>query len=262
VAYLLIDIPTNIRKRKLSLAAIKLQSEDVKIIDLAVMYGYDSADGFARAFAKQHGIVPSVARQAGINLTIFPPLNFQIKIKGAIAMNWRIEEKDAFKVFGIERIFSREDLSNGNVPRFWAESEKNGGLEKLYDDAGGIRNADGSPKYSDTTETMCIVNSVCDYKELEGGNFAYMICAFANPNSKTDGYEIVQIPKTTWAVFRSEKFSLDHIGQEIPKLFNRAYSEWLPTSGYDRDNRANVPYMEIYYRAKNGDFLKKFGFLW
>ena len=53
---------------------------------------------------------------------------------------------------------------------------------------------------------------------------------------------MAQIPKTTWAVFRSDKS--DHIGLEIPTLFNRAYSEWLPSSGYDK---AIGPDMEIYY---------------
>ena len=90
-----------IRKRKLSLAAMKLQSGNYKIIDLAVLYGYDSADSFSRAFIKQHGVTPSAARQSGVNLIIFPPLTFQIKIKGARAMNWRIEEREAFEVFGI-----------------------------------------------------------------------------------------------------------------------------------------------------------------
>jgi AraC family transcriptional regulator len=58
------DMPLSeyIRKRKLSLAAMKLQTGGDKVIDLAVMYGYDSADSFSRAFAKQHGITPSARR--------------------------------------------------------------------------------------------------------------------------------------------------------------------------------------------------------
>jgi len=74
-----------------------------------------------------------------------------------------------------------------------------------------------------------------------------MICALKKNDSKTDGFKVAQIPKTTWAVFRSDKN--DHIGVEIPKLFNRAYSEWLPSSGY---NKAIGPDMEIYYATPDG----------
>ena len=81
--YYIADMPLSeyIRKRKLSMAALKLQNGSYKVIDLAVLYGYDSADSFTRAFVKQHGITPSNARKPGVNLTIFPPLIFQIKIQ-------------------------------------------------------------------------------------------------------------------------------------------------------------------------------------
>ena len=44
--YYIADMPLSeyIRKRKLSLAAMKLQNSGAKIIDLAVMYGYDSKE--------------------------------------------------------------------------------------------------------------------------------------------------------------------------------------------------------------------------
>jgi len=69
--YYIAEIPLSeyIRKRKLSLAAMKLQNGRDRVIDLAVLYGYDSADSFTRAFVKQHGVTPSNARQPGVNFT-------------------------------------------------------------------------------------------------------------------------------------------------------------------------------------------------
>ncbi len=52
-----------IRNRRLTMAAMELQSSDIKIIDLAVKYGYDSAESFSRAFKKSHGTSPSVVRK-------------------------------------------------------------------------------------------------------------------------------------------------------------------------------------------------------
>jgi AraC family transcriptional regulator len=235
--YYIADMPLSeyIRKRKLSLAAMKLQNGSEKVIDIAVLYGYDSADSFARAFVKQHGVTPSAARRPGVNLTIFPPLTFQIQIKGVQAMNWRIEEREAFEVFGIERIYKNDET--GLVPGFWTEIQQNGEQQKLL-------HATNEPM-PDKGEMA--LRAVCGYCEPGDDSFPYMICALRKPDSKTDGYKTAQIPKTTWAVFRSEP--LPHYGIAIPELFSRAYSEWLPLSGYDK---ALGPDMEIYGLSGDG----------
>jgi AraC family transcriptional regulator len=223
-----------IRKRKLSLAAAALQNSSVKVVDLAIMYGYDSADSFTRAFVKQHGVTPSNARKSGANLTLFPTLAFQIKIKGGQAMNWRIEEREAFEVFGVERVF-RSDEQN-KVPDFWTEIQKSGEYGRLYQAAGAKSSDDGK---------HCI-NAVCGYCETYGDSFPYMICAQKKPDSDIGDFRVAQIPKTTWAVFRSGK--TNSIGAEIPTLFTHAYSEWLPSSGYIK---ASGPDMEVYYTASD-----------
>jgi AraC family transcriptional regulator len=235
--YYIADMPLSeyIRKRKLTLAAMALQSGNAKVIDLSVQCGYGSTDSFTRAFVKQHGVTPSTARQPGVNLTLFPPLTFQIKIKGVQAMNWRIEEREAFEVFGIERIFGNDEMSK--VPNFWTELRQNGEYERLYQAAGAARLEGGQ---------HCI-NAVCGYCEPGEDVFPYMLFAYKKPDSDTRGFKVAQIQKTTWAVFRSEE--TDAMGVEIPTLFNRAYSEWLPSSGYDK---ATGPDMEIYYTTPNG----------
>lgn len=248
--YYIAEMPLSeyIRKRKLTLAGMELQSSDIKVIDLAMKYGYESADSFTRAFTKQHDVTPTATRQSGVFLKIFPPLTFQIKIKGVQGMNWRIEEKEAFEVFGIEKIFSNEETNK--VPDFWTECHQNGSYEKLFDDAGGIRYPDGHgyPRNDGT----CMINAVCGYCEPGENIFPYMICALNDDNCKTDGYKIAQIPKTTWAIFRSGE--MDNIGLEIPRLFNQAYSEWLPSSGYDK---GVGPDMEIYGVANNGKYFEE-----
>ncbi|MCL2300218.1 MAG: AraC family transcriptional regulator [Firmicutes bacterium] len=240
--YYVADMPLSeyIRKRKLSLAAMQLQSGGAKVIDLAVLYGYDSADSFTRAFVKQHGVTPSRARKSGVNLTIFPPLTFQINIKGVQAMNWRIEEKQAFEVFGIERVFGNDETAL--VPKFWDELLENGEYDRLYQAAGAVRGEDG----------MHCVNAVCGYNEVGGDRFPYMICALKKPGSNTDGFKTAQIPKATWAVFRSEK--ADHMGIAMKTLFDRAYQEWLPSSGYQW---AAAPDMELYYSAPDGKYFEE-----
>jgi len=224
-----------IRRRKLSLAAMAMQNGGARVLDVAVMYGYDSADSFTRAFVRQHGITPSAARRPGVSLTIFPPLTFQITIKGVQAMNWRIEEREAFEVFGIERVFSHDEMDK--LPGFWHEFHETGACDKLCA-AAGVRSGDHGERG---------INAVCGYREVEGNCFPYMIYTLRRPESNVEGYTVAHIPKATWAVFRSE--AVPRFGPAIPVLFDRAYKEWLPASEYER---AAAPDLEIYCMEADG----------
>lgn len=95
-----------IRRRRLTLAAFEIQNSDAKIIDIALKYGYESPVSFARAFQALHGIAPSLAREDGVILKAYPRMSFQISIKGESEMEYRIETKEAFDIFGIETIGS------------------------------------------------------------------------------------------------------------------------------------------------------------
>ena len=240
--YYIAELPLSeyIRRRKLSLAAMELQTGGARVLDLAVKYGYDSADSFMRAFVKQHNVTPSAARQPGVHLTIFPPLTFQIKIEGVQAMNWRIEEREAFEVFGIERIFGNDEV--GMVPGFWTELRESGAYERLYQAAGAKCGEDG----------MHCISAVCGYNEAEDDRFPYMICTLKKPGSQTDGYKIAQVLKSAWAVFRSEM--IPEMGTAIPALFDRAYKEWLPSSEYEK---VSAPDLEIYYTAPGGMYFEE-----
>ena len=83
-----------IRNRRLSLAGSELASCDIKVIDAAMKYGYESPDSFARAFQKFHGILPSQARYGGSSLRSFSRLVLNISMKGGRSMNYRIEERN------------------------------------------------------------------------------------------------------------------------------------------------------------------------
>ena len=46
-----------IRLRRLSLAGAELANGKEKVVDIALKYGYDNPDSFAKAFQKFHGII-------------------------------------------------------------------------------------------------------------------------------------------------------------------------------------------------------------
>jgi AraC family transcriptional regulator len=95
-----------IRARRMTLAAQELSREDVKVIDVAIKYGYESPDSFAKAFQKFHGITPSQAREAGAPLRSFAPLHIKITMEGGTMLDYRIVEKAPFTIVGTKRAIS------------------------------------------------------------------------------------------------------------------------------------------------------------
>jgi len=243
IFYYIADMPLSeyIRRRKLSLAAMELQSGGPRVLDLAVKYGYDSADSFTRTFTRQHGVTPSAARKIGVMLKIFPPLTFQIKIEGVHEMNWRIEQKEAFEVFGIERCFKSGE--SDKIAAFWTETREDGSQAKLIKRA-GCDNLIGVCCYDDSIINGCCRNGA-DVDECP-----YMIALPAD-GCDTSGYTSAKISAAAWAVFRE---SVEGYGQKIPELFRRAYSQWLPSSGYDK---APGPDLEIYGAGGDGKLFEE-----
>jgi len=62
-----------IRNRRLTLAAMELAASGARVVDVALKYGYDTPESFAKAFRRLHGIPPSEARRPGTPLKAFPP---------------------------------------------------------------------------------------------------------------------------------------------------------------------------------------------
>ena len=95
-----------IRNRRLSLAGTELATSNAKVIDIAMKYGYESPDSFAKAFKKFHGILPSQVRNNGNNLKSFSRLVLKFSLEGGSTMNYRIELKDEMIFTGYKRKFS------------------------------------------------------------------------------------------------------------------------------------------------------------
>jgi len=95
-----------IRSRRMTLAAQELSRKDAKVIDVAMKYGYDAPDSFAKAFQKFHGITPSQAKEPGAPLRSFAPLHIKITMEGGTMLEYQIVKKAAFTVVGVKRRFA------------------------------------------------------------------------------------------------------------------------------------------------------------
>lgn len=127
-----IPLSEYIRRRKMSLAAVDLQSGDEKIIDIALKYGYASPTAFNRAFQSVQGISPSAARKEGAALRTYPPISFKITVKGVEEMNYRVVEKEGFRIIGVSQPLHKELEQNFmTVPKMWQQAAADGTIGRL-----------------------------------------------------------------------------------------------------------------------------------
>ena len=73
------------RRRKLTCAAFDLMDTGERILDIALKYGYQSADAFSAAFKRLHGIAPVQLRRSETalsSLALYCPLCFAVQVKG------------------------------------------------------------------------------------------------------------------------------------------------------------------------------------
>lgn len=215
-----IPLSEYIRRRKMSLAAVDLQSKDAKIIDVAGKYGYSSPTAFNRAFQAVHGIAPSLVRNEGVSVKSFPTIMFKITVKGVEEMNYRIETKEAFRIIGVSQPLHKEIEKNFMiVPKMWQDAASDGTLQKL---AGMM----------DTPPMGLLGVSVCNDEE----QWKYFIAV--SSTKANEEFEEYIVPAATWAVFSGEGTN-----QSLQELEQRIVTEWLPASGYEY---ANAPDIEVY----------------
>ncbi len=215
-----ITLSEYIRRRRMSLAAVDLQGGNAKVVDIAEKYGYHSPTAFNRAFQGVHGVAPSAVRSEGVSVKSFPPLTFEIAVKGAEEMNYRIETKEAFRIVGVSAPLHREIEENFMiVPRMWENAVADGTMQKL---AGMM----------DTPVKGLLGVSACNDAE----EWKYFI-AVASTGEK-GGFDEYTIPASTWAVFPGSGTN-----QSVQELERRIVTEWLPASGYEY---ADAPDIEVY----------------
>lgn len=205
-----------IRNRRLTLAGAELYSSNVRIIDIALKYGYESPESFTRAFVRFHGITPSEAKKSNQNLKSFSRLSVEVILKGGSVMNYKIVKKETFKVIEKISVQSIDDSVNKNtIPAFWEECHKNGTVAKLLS----------------ITSDKGLIYGICYGGELtDRKTFEYGIAAICDEKTEIpEGFRINEIPARTWAVFECTGAMPD----AIQNTWHKICSEFFPASCYE-----------------------------
>lgn len=204
-----------IRRRRLSLAGRMLQSESIKVIDLALQLGYESPEAFSKAFQSMHGVSPSQAKRENIKLKFLPPMTFQLTIRGGIEMNYRIVEKAEFFIVGFKKRITVQ--FKGVNPQMDTLVQKL--TPEVITELKSL--CDTEPK------GMLSVSANFADRTTEGSALDQYI-GVATSKEMAGDYDVLPVAASTWAVFQVTGVFPD----AIQETWGKIYAEWFPSSGY------------------------------
>ncbi|PDZ49547.1 AraC family transcriptional regulator [Bacillus sp. AFS094611] len=212
-----ISLSEYIRCRRLTLAAFELKDSDAKVIDVAIKYGYNSPDSFARAFQNLHGITPSEARNSSRSLKAYSPMTFQLSIQGGNEMNYRIEEKEPFQIIGItKRVPIVFNGVNEEIASMW-KSLNPESIQTL--------------KSLSNIEPNGIISASTNFSEgrmEEKGELDHYI-GVATTKDCPAQFAQLEVAASTWAIFEA----VGPFPETLQNVWGRIYSEWFPSSNYE-----------------------------
>ncbi len=225
-----------IRNRRLSLAGREIVETNAKITDIALKYGYETPEGFTKAFTRFHGIAPKFVREESAKLLLFNPLVIKIIVEGGKSMDYRIVQTKEQKFIALVRSFRNEiinDEENHDIPDFWGECHDKNLVE-------AIRNLRPEGKRD--------LYGLCSPTKQGEGTFEYGIGVLID--GATSEFNIIEMEKagySIWDVKPGTYVVFDCIGEDgdcIGDTWSKFYKEFLPQMGYESE--AGTDY-EIYF---------------
>lgn len=196
-----------IRKRRLSLAAAELMTEDkADILKVSEKYGYSNQSAFTRAFREQHGVSPSACIHGKAEIKLFTCPKFSVRISGREDIPFKIIKTEPFSIHGFSEVSPIADsCCCENVWNAFYESgaDKELRADKLYV---SYQNRDG--------DVLCTIG-----EKAAGG---------------------CEIPECRWACFSMNTVDDDTVNETYGKIIY----EWLPSANLKKNNE--IPTVEVY----------------
>ena len=217
-----------LRKRRLTVAAKRLLSEDIGILELALECQFDSQEAFTRAFKSLFNITPAQYRKQNDPFRLLYKDQFSPHmlhhLQNELSMESEIITREAVKLVGIAQQYDNADLS---LPKLWSAF-------RPYRDQ--IKNRVGD-------ESFGIYES---YEETgdDEVSFSYICTApVANFDDVPEGMITRELPEQMYAKF-IHRGSIMNLDQTLKYI----WGSWLPKSKYKYVER---PDFELYPSGYN-----------
>ncbi|MDG4796401.1 AraC family transcriptional regulator [Micromonospora sp. WMMD1082] len=210
-----IPLSEYVRRRRLTMAGADVVAGERTLLDIAVRWGYGSAEAFARAFRAMHGVGPGEARRTGAALRAQPRMSFRLTVEGSSSMRYRIVRKESFSLVGRRaRVPLVHEGMNPAIVEFVqgiapAVRER---IEALSDQepAGIVNVSDG------------LAGNRAEGTELD---YWYGVVTGAEVPADLDA---LPVPAGTWAVFETS----GAFPEAVQYLWRDVFTQWFPANPY------------------------------
>lgn len=205
-----------IKKRKLAKANQDLVTGH-SVTDTAFKYGYQSVDGFTRAFKSWSGYLPSEVYKKQTIIS-FPKLSFYIDVRGGENMEVQMKKMPAFTIAGVSK---RVPMQFEGVNSAIVELAENI-TEDQRNEMHRLKNI----------EPAQVINASYDADEKflkDEGELTHVIGVPTTEKDISPILDTVNVDACTWAVFPNE----GEFPETLQNTMARTYSEWLPSSNYE-----------------------------
>jgi len=227
------------RNRRLSEAAILLETTTNNILDIAIAFHYSSQEAFTRAFVNYIGVTPAKYRKEKNVVPLQSKLNFlDYKMKGDFIMN-KPEMIYLQKKFIIGYEYQTTLLDEKyfiDIPEFYTDFGKNHYYERIPHKL--------TPNFAYGLSTNF----------HDDGQFSFIIGeeVTGNTESLDNGFVKFEIPEGKYAVF-----SMKGTSEAIQNIRRYIYGVWLPNSNYARNEGPDFEITDVVNSAYPYDMKMK-----
>lgn len=228
-----------IRYRRLYLAALELTQTDIRIIDIALRYGYETPESFTKAFSRFHEATPTQVRNGQASIRTFLPLTVNIVVHGGVQMDYKITNMFSFQVIGFQKEFTYEE-AHQEIPKFWDEI-----CEKY------AANVYAGKEPANPCERALVENCIGEYgvciDDVGPGRCRYLIAGKYTGGEVPEGMVVYEFPDNEWAVFDC----FGPVPETLQALNTRIFQEWLPGNPeFELSGCANVEWYDCIHGEK------------
>ena len=213
-----------IRRLRLSKSALRLRDERVKIIDVALDSGFESVDGYQRAFYREFGCNPYEYSVCPTPIYLFKP--YGVKYKKGKDIKEMSEVKSVF-VQLIEKPERKVIIKRGKTAKHYFEYCEEVGCD-VWGLLCSIKSISGEPvclwlpeRYIDegTSKYVQGVEVTTDYA-----------------GQIPDGFDVIELPKCKYLMFQGEPFEEENFEEAITEVLG-AIEKYNPeVIGYKWDD--------------------------
>ena len=215
-----------IRRLRLSKSALRLRDEKVKIIDVAFDFGFESVDGYQRAFYKEFGCNPYEYSMHPIPIYLFKP--YGIKYANRKENKEMSEVKNVF-VQVIEKPERKVIIKRGKTAKHYFEY-----CNEVGCDVWGL---------------LCSMKSICGepvclwlpQKYIAEGTSQYVQgveVAMDYSGEIPEGFDVIELPKCKYMMFQGEPFEEENFGEAIEAVWEaiKKYNPEVIGYTWDEEN--------------------------